>query len=206
VKVESGFIERHIRPLLGKRRLQSLVRGDIERFISDVAAGKTATDERTGLRGRAIVKGGTGTANRTTDLLSSILTFAVDRKLREDNPARGVKKYRPQHRERFLSPREIATLGEALAKAADEGENPYAVAAVRLLMLTECRKNEVLSLRWDWVDLERAALRLPDSKTGAKTVPLGALALELLLDLPRIDGDPHVFPGATGGGHFIGLQ
>jgi len=49
-------------------------------------------------------------------------------------------------------------------------------------------------------------LRLPDSKTGAKVVPLGEPALELLASLPRVEGNPHFFPGATLGGHLIGLQ
>lgn len=94
LKVERGLIERYIRPLLGKRRLKSLVRGDIERFMADIAAGKTATDVGTGKRDRAIVRGGEGASNRTTALLASMLTFAVDRRLRMDNPASGVKKCR----------------------------------------------------------------------------------------------------------------
>ena len=65
MSVERGLIRRHIKPLLGRRRLSALSRGDVERFLADVAAGKTATDEKTGKRGRAIVRGGRGTANRT---------------------------------------------------------------------------------------------------------------------------------------------
>jgi integrase len=232
VYVERGLIKRHIKPLLGRCRVKSLSRADIERFMANVAAGKTATDERTGKRGRAIVRGGTGAANRTTDLLASMLTFAVHRGLRPDSPVRGVKKYRLQPRERFLSPKELAMLGEVLTRAEADalaveknvrqgrprksgrkgrsdppaGENPYAVAAIRLLTLTGCRKNEILSLRWDWVDFERAALRLPDSKTGAKVIPLGAPALQVLHALPRIESNPHVFPSAKGEGHLIGLQ
>ena len=80
------------------------------------------------------------------------------------------------------------------------------VAAIRFLLLTGARKSEALDLRWSWVDAERACLRLPDSKTGAKVVPLGEPALELLASLPRLEGNPHVFPGATAGGHLIGLQ
>jgi len=204
--VERGLIERHIKPLLGKRRVKALTRANVERFMSDVANGKTATDVKTGKRGRAIVKGGKGTANRTTDLLASMMTYAVHAELRPDNPARGIKKYTLKPRERYLSPKELAALGEALTAAEAEGENPYAVAAIRLLTLTGCRKSEILSLRWDWVDFERAALRLPDSKTGAKSVPLGAPALELLNALARIEGNPHVIPSAKGDGHFIGLQ
>ncbi|WP_173861862.1 site-specific integrase [Notoacmeibacter marinus] len=72
--------------------------------------------------------------------------------------------------------------------------SPFAVAAIRLLMLTGCRAGEILALRWSEVDFERGVLNLPDSKTGAKKVLLGAPALEVLSDLPRM-GD-YVIAGA----------
>ena len=203
---DRSIVSRHIVPLLGRKPIQVLSRADIERFMANVAAGRTARDERTGFRGRAIVRGGKGAANRTVASLSAILSFAVNRGLLRHNPAMGVKRYKNGHKERFLSPAELARLGEALTQAERDGENPYAVAAIRLLMLSGCRRNEVLSLEWDWIDFERAALRLPDSKTGAKVVALGAPALELLQSLPRIDGNPHVIPSAVGNGHFVGLQ
>lgn len=206
VEKDRSKIVRHIIPLLGSKAIRTLSRADIERFISDVAEGKTARDERTGFRGRAIVRGGKAAANRAVGTLSAVLGFAVNRGLLDHNPAIGVKRYRNGHRERFLSTPELARLGEALAKAEQRGENPFAVAAIRLLMLSGCRRNEVLALRWDWVDFERAALRLPDSKTGAKVVALGAPALELLHSIPRIDGSPYVFPSAKSDGHFVGLQ
>ena len=171
VAVERGLAKRHIKPLLGHRLVRSITRSDVQRFLSDVAKGKTAVDERTRKRGRAIVRGGEGTANRTTALLSSILTFAVREEIRLDNPARGIESYQLQKRERFLSAAELAALGEALTVAKSSGENPWAIDAIRLLVLTGCRKNEILSLRWDWVDFERAQLRLPDSKTGFNFLP-----------------------------------
>jgi integrase len=73
-----------------------------------------------------------------------------------------------------------------------------------LLLLTGCRKSEILSLRWEWVDIERACLRRPDSKTGAKVVPLASAALELLVDLPYHSG--FVLPAVRGPGHYTGLQ
>jgi integrase len=71
-------------------------------------------------------------------------------------------------------------------------------------LLTGCRKAEILSLRWEWVDVERGALRLPDSKSGAKSVPLAAAAVKLLAELPH--GADHVLPAAKGSGHYTGLQ
>lgn len=206
IDVEGGLIRRHTMPLLGARRLQALDRADVERFMAEVAKGKTATDEKSGIRGRSIVKGGPGTANRTVALLASMLSFAVDRGFRQDNPARGVKPYRPQPRERFLSASELAALGEVLADAEARRENPFAIAAIRLLMFTGCRKHEILSLQWEWIDFERSVLRLPDSKTGAKSVPLGAPALDLLRNVPRVEGNRYVFPSVVGDGHLVGLQ
>jgi integrase len=153
-----------------------------------------------------VVRGGKGTANRTVDLLAAILAFAVNRGLLTDNPARGVKKFKLPHHTRFLSASELARLGETLEQAATEGENPQAIAALRLLILTGCRKSEILGLQWDWIRWERGCIELPDSKTGAKVVPLGAPALELLRSLPRLEGNDHVLPGAAGKGHLVGLQ
>jgi integrase len=138
-------------------------------------------------------------------VLGAVLAFAVGRGLRADNPARGVKLNKGRKIERFLSAGELARLGEALAAAEREGCNPAAIAAIRLLLLTGCRKNEILGLRWEWVDTGRGLLRLPDSKTGAKAVPLGAPALVVLAGLPRRMGSPWVLPAAKGNGHLVGL-
>ena len=173
--------------------------------MRDVAAGKTAVDEKTGYRGRAIVTGGRGAATETVVLLSSMLTFAAKRRLRPDNPALGVQLFKRGRRERFLSPAELGKLGETLGEMEAEGANGTALAALRLLMLTGCRKSEILTLRWEWIDFERACLRLPDTKTGARVIPLGAPALQILADLPRAGA--FVLPAERGAdGHFVGLQ
>jgi integrase len=100
----------------------------------------------------------------------------------------------------MLSPAELARLGEALA--ADDG-SPYVVAAVKLLVFTGARLGEVLNLEWGWIDFERGEVRLPDSKTGAKTLhlPLPALA-----DLPRLDDNPHVIVGQKAGAALVNLE
>ena len=203
---DRGRIERHIKPLLGRRRVKTVSRADIQRFMQDVASGKTAGKKSTGGRGRSIVRGGRGAANRTLALLSSIFRFAVDSGLRGDNPCLGTKRFSGQKRERFLSPKELERLGDALAVAEREGANIYAVNAIRLLALTGCRKSEILSLKWDYVDWEHSCARLPDSKSGARVVPLGAAALEVLALLPRTGAHPFVFPSNRSDGHFIGLQ
>ena len=195
LETDRGRIERHIKPLLGRKRVKDLTPNDVRRFLNDVAKGKTAVDEKTKKRGRARVAGGRGTATRTVGLLGGILTFAMADGIRADNPVRGVKRFPDRMCERFLSPGELARLGEAMAAAEREGENKVAIAAVRALILSGCRKSEILSLKWEEIDFQRGYLNLPDSKTGQKIVPLGAPALELLASQPRIDGCPYVFPG-----------
>jgi len=206
IATDRGRIERHIKPLLGKKFCRDLVRTDVERMMQDIADGKTAIDERTGPRGRAVVKGGKGTATKSVTILGAIFAFAVRRGLRPDNPAHGVKTFPSKNFERFLTPVELRSLGRALSEAEDEGANPSATNAIRLLVMTGCRKSEILSLRWRDVDFERSCLRLPDSKTGARVIPLGVPALELLKELPRLKDNPYVLPGAREGGHFVGLS
>lgn len=203
--IDRSNIERHIKVLLGRKRVRTVTRADIERLQQDVAAGKTAVDVRTGPRGRARVRGGKTIAGRTIALLGAIFSFAVRRGIRPDNPVTGVALFKGQPKERFLSALELAKLGDALTFGEHESESRTAIAAIRLLIMTGCRKSEILGLRWAWVDFERGCLRLPDSKTGAKVVPIGAPALEVLAALPRIDGNPFALPGDKEGAHFVGL-
>lgn len=152
-------------------------------------------------------------------------------KLKSGSPTRGIELYPEQPRERFLTAAEFAKLGEALLKAETVGlppvekhksrrgkpenvkhrpktadtpipANPLALAAIRLLALTGCREGEILSLRWDAVDLERGYLRLADSKTGKSIRPLGAAAAAILESLPRLEKNPYVLPGAKEGQHL----
>jgi integrase len=198
-------IDRHVKPLLGRKSVKALTKADIAKFQADVATGKSKADIKTRPRGRAIVEGGRGTAARCLAVLAAILEFAVVRKLIPENPARGVPLLKGAKKERFLSEAEVAVLAEAVSTMEAERKLSAAAAtAVRLLMLTGCRKSEILSLRWEWVDLDRGCLRLPDSKTGAKVVHLAAAAMRLLSELPR--RSEHVLPAAKGSGHYTGLQ
>ncbi len=205
IATDRGRIERHIRPLLGKKRCRNITRADVERMMQDIANGKTAADIKTGPHGRAIVKGGRGTATKAVTLLGAIFTFAVNRGLRTENPVHGVQTFKSKKYERFLSPAELGRLGEELSAAEGEGVNPSAVNAIRLLVMTGCRKGEILPLRWQDVDFERSCFRLPESKTGAKVVPVGAAVLKLLEGLPKIEGNEFVLPGDKEGAHFVGL-
>lgn len=200
-----GRIERHIKPLLGSRAVSEVTQGDVERFMTDVARGRSKADIKTRHRGRAIVSGGRGTASRTVGLLGGIFSFAVRRSLRETNPVRGVQRYPDRLGQRFLTPEELLRLGEALRQLDNEGANASAIAAIRLLALTGARKGEVYFLRWSEVDLDHLCLRLSDSKTGAKIIPIGKPAKELLSQLPRGPGE-FVFPAETGTGPYQGTD
>ncbi len=205
IATDKGRIERHIKPLLGRKRVKDVTPNDIKKFMNDVASGKTVADVKTGKHGRARVSGGKGTASRTVGLLGGIFSFAVDGGLRSNNPVRGVKRFADRRNERFLSPKELAQLGEALTYAEKNGENKVAINAIRLLILTGCRKSEILTLQWAHVNFETGYLELPISKTGQKRVPLGAPALELLASLERIEGNPYVLPGEKEKQHLVGL-
>ena len=148
-------------------------------------------------------------ANRTLGVLSKIFNLAEVWNLRPDgsNPCRHVKRFREEKRERFLSDEEYRRLGDTLDEAEREGsETPAAIAAFRLLMLTGCRLSEIQKLRWEHVDLEAGELRLPDSKSGAKIVHLGAPAVAVLRGIDREDGSLWVIVGRKPGGHLTDLQ
>ncbi len=180
----------HILPALGNLPITSVTRADAIRLHQSM-------------------KHIPGAANRTRDLLSHMMNVAEKWGLRPDgtNPCRHVERYRAQKRERFLSADELARLGNTLAEAEFNGsESPAAIATLRLLIFTGCRRSEIISLRWDHVDFENDVLRLPESKTGAKLVHLSAPALEVLSNLERRVGNPHVIFGAKPGAHLVNIK
>jgi integrase len=201
-------IENHIKPLLGTKRASLVLRQDIDHLLAAVAAGKTRRTTKTEKKGLSRVRGGKGAANSSVQTLSAALGFAVARGIRPDNPAFRVRRFPEKKLERFLSPAEIARLGEALAAAEAVGVMPrQAIAAIRLLVLTGCRKNEILTLKAAYVDRHHRCLRLPDSKTGHKIVHIGTPALKVI-DAVCPDGanTEYVLPGEWGAGHFVNLQ
>ena len=146
-------------------------------------------------------------ANRTLGVLSKMFNLAEVWGLRPDgsNPCRHVPKYPEKKRERFLSDAELSRLVATLAECEAEGsETPFVVAAFRLLILTGCRLGEVQTLRWEHV--KGGVIELPDSKTGARRIPLNAQARAVLDALPRAPGAAFVIAGATPDGHVTDLQ
>ena len=184
------IVDGRILPRLGKRRVSDIGKSDVVALHHDM-------------------RDVPGHANRTLGVLSRMLTLAEVWEMRPEgvNPCRHVKKYPEHKRERFLSDEEYRRLGAVLRDAEREGfASPAAIAAIRLLMLTGCRSGEILSLRWDYVDLDMGELRLPDSKTGAKVVHLGDPAIAVLRGIPSTEDNPWVLPGLKRGRHIAYLH
>ena len=171
-------IAKDIKPTLGQLKISALTRADIigwhARFADRPYSG-----------------------NRALAYLRKALSLASkDWGLRSDNPALGIAMFSEAKRERFFSVAELGRLGAALDhfEGVDAGL-PGCVRAIRLLALTGMRLGEVLGLKWDWIDFDASCIRLPGGKTGARTIPLGAAALECLAGFERIGG--YVCFGAT---------
>lgn len=201
-------VENHIKPLLGTKLASLVTAADVDKLLLDVASGRTAKRAKTSRkRGLSRVTGGRGAANAAVTTLCAAMAFGIRRGVRTDNPALGVRKFPEKKIERFLSPAELARLGEALAAAEALGvESPYALAAIRLLILTGCRRNEILTLKRSYVDEHNSCLRLPDSKTGAKIVHIGEAALDVIRAVPEVVGNPYLLPGRKNEGHLVDLQ
>jgi len=183
-------LRRFILPALGRHRVMEVTRADVAKFHHDL---------------RHIPY----QANRNLEIISKMFNLAEMWGLRPDgsNPRRHLRKYPEQKRERFLSPSELRRLAEILDAIEEERiELPSAIAAVRLLLLTGCRLNEIMKLRWEHVALKEAQLRLPDSKTGAKTVHLGEAAVAVLGSIQRQPFNQHVICGTLAGKPLTDLQ
>ena len=169
------LLDRRILPEMGSRKLSAITRHDLVRLHSSM-------NEIPAM------------ANQVLSLLSVLFRSAESWGLLPtgSDPCRGIPRFPAVKRRRFLSWAELERLGLALAER--EHRSPAAILALRLLLLTGMRRGEVMALRWQHVDFERSVLHLPDSKTGAKDVVLGAAALQLLAEAPRESDWVHTSP------------
>jgi integrase len=196
IVTDTGRIERHIIPLIGTRRVKDLTKADINKVLKDIMAGKTRVSVKTKkLRGRAIVRGGAGTATRTVGLLGGILTYAVDAGIIERNPAHGIKKPKDNVRNRRLTEAEYRTLGQMLRDAAKNERYAMTVDIIRQIALTGCRRSEIIGLMWSEADTDGSCLRLEDSKTGISVRPVGLPVVEYLEERRKSRTGTYVFPG-----------
>lgn len=180
------LLDRIILPALGKNKVGDVTRADVARLHH---AGRDAPYQ----------------ANRVLAVLSKMMNLAEAWGIRPDgtNPCRHVERNTERGRERLLSAAELARLGDALA---GYDGSPYVPAAIKLLLFTGARLGEVLGLHWDFIDFERGEARLPDSKTGAKTLHLPPPALAVLAGLPRIEGNPHCIVGQKNGAGLVNAE
>jgi len=173
-------IHRAVLPSLGKRSVASITRHDVMSVHEKI--GKSAPYE----------------ANRVLALLSTMFEFARRMGYVPDNfpnPTRGVKKYKEQKRDRWVKPEEMPRLAEAI----NNEPNIYIRAALWLYILTGVRKSELLQAKWEDVDVGRCELRLPITKANrTHYVPLSKPAIEIMKEIPPLQGNPYVFPGSNG--------
>ena len=138
-------------------------------------------------------------ANRTIAVLSKLLSWSMTKgryRPAGPNPCHGIEKFEERRRKRYLDAAEYTRLGQALRSAAIQ---PGPRTAIELLLLTGARPDEIATLQWPHVDLAGAALNLPDSKTGEKTIHLSPAAVKLLKRWPRFARSSYVFPGNARG-------
>jgi integrase len=200
------ILKGYVLPAIGSKRIVDVRRADVARMHAKLSD--------------APYQG-----NRALALVSSIWNWAARREevAFVDNPAKAVERYAEAGRERYLTTEELARLGDILregekiglpysidetkptAKHAPKADrrrvklDPFAVAAIRLLILTGARLREILDARWSQLDLERGVLFLADSKTGKKPLYLSAAAQAVIASLPRVKGNPHLITGSLEG-------
>ena len=184
------FIKNYIKPELGKYKVNELDKTIISK-VHNKWGGKPRT------------------ANYSLAVLSKFMSWCEEQGWRPENsnPWRRIKKDRERKGERYLTLEELKRLGEILNEAEATGsENVYVIAAIRLLIFTGARLNEILSLTWDEVDIGNGFLFLKTSKTGQKPIFLNESAKNILSSIPRLSKNPYVIVGNKTGQHLVNLR
>lgn len=176
----------HILPVIGNIRIDQVTRSDVQRLHSRMY--KTP-----------------GAANRCLSLLSKMFNLAEKWEVRPDgsNPCRHVEKFRERKIERYLTPVEFRMLAKVLIDGEADGSiDINVIRALRLLIFTGCRVNEILTVQWKFLDPANKRLILPDSKTGRKIIYLSNAAIDVFRSIPFNPDNTYVLPGRYGRGHM----
>jgi integrase len=184
---DERYINQVLIPAFGTRKAEAIQRSDL-----------SALHRRIGAKAPYA-------ANRLLACASKLFAWGEDEGYLPtgyQNPTQGIKKFREEKRERWVTPEEMPKLAAAIRSE----PNVYARAAVWMYLLLGARKSEMLSARWADVDLKRGVWRLPETKAGRPHyLPLAPPAVAILRELPREEGNPHVFPGQSAGCHLVNI-
>lgn len=178
-KGDEGMLRVHVWPRFGSRKLHEIETHEIQVYLNEMARKRSKA-----------------TANRHHSLIARMFKLAVIWRVVERSPCGGLVKFREDKRaERFLSPAEIGRFVASL----EQDENPVIASALKLLLLTGLRRNEVIKARWDQVDLDAKLLYLPKTKAGKpRYAVLNSVAYELVKGLPSRGKSPWLFPARSG--------
>lgn len=187
-KEDQRKINKFIIPKWGNHAIKSIARTDVAAFHANM--GKETPYE----------------ANRLLRLLSKMFTLAIEWGLLDEtdqNPAKSIRLFKEQKRDRWLKPDELPRLAEALQLE----QNEVARNAIWLYLFTGARKSELLQAKWDNIDWDRNELKIPDTKAGrVHYIPLSAPAQQLLKRINPTADNPHIFPGHIRGKHLVNIS
>jgi integrase len=175
------YFKQRINPIIGSLKVRDVKHKDVERLHH-------------GLRSTP------ATGNRTVSALSKFFSWAIRGGYRPDrqNPCKGLEKFKEAPRKRYLSPAEIAAVGDAIRRLEGSKDlEPQVAAYFRILLLTGMRRDELRTMEWARVDFNRAVFLLEDehSKVGARELPIPAPVLQILARITRVESNSFVFPG-----------
>lgn len=205
VQSDIARLEAHVVKLIGKRKIASLTKRDVEKLRDDITEGKSACVVKTKKHGVRRVTGGAGTATRTMRTFKSVLAYMKDKHLVEENVALGVKLQPDGQSERYLTLEEASAIGNRIDAWEQAGRRLTGLRIVKLLILTGARTAEIEELKWSEIDFDRSFFRFDETKSGRSNRPISPEALRILRGLPKRHPEL-VFPNKFGTGPYSGTQ
>ena len=184
LSTQAGYqavINRNIIPLLGRKKVQDVKRPDIASLMEKLSYKQTE-------------------ANKVFSVLRKMFNMAEVWGYRTagTNPCRHVPMFPAGKSTHLISDEEMGDLFRRLDEVESEGLENYVIPlGIRLQFEFAGRRSEIISLEWDWVDLQNRRVVWPDSKTGGMSKPMSEEAYRLLSTAPRHEGIPYVLPSPS---------